>query len=1206
MSQIPQKPADAQWNDEQWEAIYRKDTDLLISAGAGSGKTAVLVERIIQKVLRDGVSVDELLVLTFTEAAAAEMKQRVRSRLEKEMIEQPDHPVIAKQLTKVSQANISTFHSFCNKLIKRYYYLLQIDPIFKIADDIEVSMIQDDVIEAIFNELSESEEASFELLAACFNNDRHDEELKTMIIKIYELARSNPNMFDWLKSLDALYEWDEVDLSSWAYFNEMIAPVKLALKDAKALLDEAYELARLAEMSGTVHKYVSDGYALDVAIHERLIETLNGSYEDIRQAFAFVKFETFPRFNKNLYDREQHDLSKDKRDAYKELVSGLQKKYFLYSTDTHRQHFAKSKELVQALVSLISRFHDDFSAMKLEKQVLDFSDLEWNTLRLLVQDDKPTDVAIEIAQSLKEIMVDEYQDTNSMQEYIINAIATIVKPKIPVFMVGDVKQSIYRFRLAEPSIFQHKYHTFQQDESIGHKIDLMRNYRSHTSVLDSTNYIFKQIMDELVGEINYDEAAQLKLGVLNEPYDAFHATEVHLIDRKQLKEDEPELDKVEFEAHHMAKSIKALVESNQLLYDRKSGEYKPITYQDIVILMRSLPSVTVFQDVFRQYEIPLFTEQNTDLFDSIEIINLISMLSIIDNPYQDIPLAGVMRSPMYFFSERELAVVKTSTRATYFYQAVLQYEHVGEDVALKQKVKAFLSQLEEFRYLARHTSLTELIRKIYEVTMYYDFVVGLPHGYLRKANLDVFYDKALAYESMSKKGVFGFVKYIERMKVLNKHFAKAKTVTANENVVRIMSIHKSKGLEFPIVFVAHIHKQFNESDEMGKYITHKKYGIAVKYIDPILRLRQKTIAQSLIAQKIHEEMLAEEMRLLYVAMTRAKSKLIFTGVFDVEKAFKKYVEVITHKEWLLPDTFRQKSKTYADFILPSVLRHCTKFDEVNPYLEQQGALLFDESQWKIKIVQAFEEAHLNLEEIEIEQKLAPSVDLNAIFNPSYDFAPLVDIKAKQSVSERKVDETTELFKGIPKPTETVVYDRPSFMKAKQNSGTEVGTAVHNFMQHLPVSTQHTLETLTSLRDELVQKEILSKEISEALDLKNILAFTQSSLYSALVDALVVKKEVPFMTLVQVDEHEQSDILLQGVLDLLAEFENEVWIVDYKTDYVKDFDAQYSELKQRYYVQMKYYSKAIAALYPTKPLKCRVYFLKVQRYIDYTLSDFDES
>ena len=587
MSNIPKKPDDTIWNDEQWQAIYEKGHDLLISAGAGSGKTAVLVERIIQKILIDHINIDELLVLTFTEAAAAEMKQRIRARIEQELAKQPGNLVLSAQLNKISAANISTFHAFCNKLIRRYYYLLQLDPVFKIADDIEVGILQDDVIEELFDELAEIEDENYLCLSESFNSDRDDEALKTMLLKVYELARSNPQMHQWLMNLRSLYEWDGHDLQSWRYYQEIGKLIAPSIDEALLDLEKAREFAKDAEVMGIDHKYRTEVYDQDVAYATRLKESQQSAYADLREAFKNTKLATFPRFNAKQYDKEAHEQSKNARDAFKKRLGKLEEKYFVYSNETHARHFNESEHLVIALSTLVMKFHERFLKAKRERQMLDFSDLEWNTLHLLVQEDQPTDVARDIYHQFKEIMIDEYQDTNSMQECIITSIAKVAQPEIPIFMVGDVKQSIYRFRLAEPSIFQGKYQAYSSNKEAGNKIDLMKNYRSHQQVIDATNFIFKQLMDEPVGEIEYDEAAMLKLGVTGENNDEFNKSEVHLIDKKQFDEEsEADLNAIEIEAHHIARLILQWVNNGQEIYDRKKGCYRPITYQDIVILMR--------------------------------------------------------------------------------------------------------------------------------------------------------------------------------------------------------------------------------------------------------------------------------------------------------------------------------------------------------------------------------------------------------------------------------------------------------------------------------------------------------------------------------------------------------------------------------------------------------------------------------------------
>ena len=943
---IPAKPSDARWNDEQWQAIHEQGHHLLISAGAGSGKTAVLVERIIQKIVYQQMSIESLLVLTFTNAAAAEMKHRIRERLEKELGGIHHHNV-SEQLNKISSANISTFHGFCHKLLHRYYYLVDLDPTFKIGDEIELSIIEDRVIDELFTMFIETENEDYLRMEAVINSDRDDIKLKELLIKVYRVARANPHMMKWLHELDHLYIWDQHDLSTWPHYNSLVEDVKQMLEEARVSFLKADDYATQSEGSGVSHGYHAV-LSQDLNWINQIEAALETSYEAVKLLTDQLNFVAFPALRgktKDNFDADYHEEAKKYRDKGKKQLEAV-KLYYLFHNRTHLEHFEQSVDLIKSFEILLKSFHEAFSGAKRQRELLDFSDLEWYTMRLLLHEGERTEVATEIGSSLQEIMVDEYQDTNEMQEFIIQAISESKNPPVEMFMVGDVKQSIYRFRLADPTIFQKKYKSFQQPDVSGEKIDLMRNYRSHKCVLDTTNFVFKQIMDEHIGEIEYDEAAFLRLGVEGEDENDDSVTELHLLDRESFEENEWSV--VELEAIHLAKLIKGYVTNRYQIYDRGLACQRDVTYKDVVILMRSLTHVTIFQDVFRRYEIPLFAEVTTDLFEAIEIVNILSVLRVIDNPNQDIPLLGVLRSPLFFFDELELATIRQSKKATYFMTLLEDYRDTGEDLLLKQKVSQFLTVLSRWRELSNTVSLSRLIRIIYEETLYYDFVVGLPHGELRKANLDLFYEKARQYESQSAQKVYGFIRYIDKMQSLGKHFPKAKTVTAQDDVVRIMTIHKSKGLEFPIVILAQIHRQFNKQDESGDVLLHKDYGVAMKYINPSLRLKQQTVAQRVVAKKIHQQMIAEEMRLLYVAMTRAKTKLIFSGVYKVDKKFEHFAPSVVKSETLLPDDIRRQAMAYGDWLLPTLLRH-RDIGKDAP-ISTKPYILSDDSRCRLRII----------------------------------------------------------------------------------------------------------------------------------------------------------------------------------------------------------------------------------------------------------------
>ena len=1166
------------WNPAQHQAIHERRKEILVSAGAGSGKTAVLIERIMQKILTENRNVDEILIVTFTNLAAKEMKERLRIRLEEALADSPLEKHLQDQIYKIPYANISTFHTFCNELARRYYYLLDLDANITLIDDAQVALMKDEVLEAQFERFHDEQNPDFLLLEASFGTDRDDESLKIMLLKMYEMARANPNMDDWLDGLTDLYDMPTSDLSTWIHYPKFTEFIELLTDEAKNHLQKARAAALQAPLVEKTHPYLDGVYESDLALLKQLIVNID-TYGAAREFLYSMSLERFPTAKKAEFDEMLHKEVSESRKRFKTIIEGIKKDFFAYTNETHRIHFEHCQRVMKSLVSVIRLYHKALMTHKKAQNKLDFSDLEWFAWELL---SKP-EIAQEVATQFKEIMIDEYQDTNDMQETIIGLMRQMVT--VPLFMVGDVKQSIYRFRQAEPSIFRNKYQRYQGTingaASSVLKIDLMENYRSSKEVIDATNSVFERLMDEAVAEIKYDEDARLKLGVTGEETGDFNQAELHLIDREEILTNTSvnEQSANEIEARHVAGLVHDYVTNGHEIYDRKLGKKRQVQYGDIVILMRSLTHVSIYQDVFTKYGIPLFTESPGDLLQATEVINILSLLKVIDNPYQDIELVGVMRSPLFFFTDSDLATIKTSAGGSNFYECAQNYAKIGTNERLKSKTGDFLGKVNRWRYQSKTQSIWNLLQDIYISTAYYDFVLSRPHATLRKANLDLFQKIARDYEESSKKGLYDFLNYIENLQILGRTIPRAKVSTAESDVVRVMTIHKSKGLEFPIVIMSQIQKQFNIADETGNYVMHKNYGVALKYIDPELRLKQKTMATVLLAKLIRKEMLAEEMRLLYVAMTRAKSKLIFTGTFDT----KKRQEAITETtDILLPQYDRQNAKSYADWLLPAILPESeTKMDSI----------------WQVRLVTELcdvlevEKSPANVSEVPLE------IDLHQVLHKTYRHQELTGILAKQSVSQRKIEEEVPLIKGVPEVMEAVAYDRPSFMR-KDFTPAEIGTALHQFMQHLDVRRDWTLATLQELQLELVNRNIIKQAVASKIDLSDVLKYTQSAVFSRLKYAIQVKKELPFMSLVQVGESEASRTLLQGVIDLLVEFEEEVWVVDYKTDFVKNFERESEELHRRYDIQMKYYLQAIGDIYKDKKISCHVYFMRAGKAIVY--------
>jgi len=1158
------------FNNEQLLAIEARKDNILVAAGAGSGKSTVLVERLMRKIIGESIGIDQFLIVTFTNLAAREMAEKLRESLNDALAAEPGNQHLHDQLYRLPYAHISTFHGFCNKLLQRYYYLADLEPNMVLMDDLEAALLHQEVLAAFFEDRYEDDD--FKLLVDVFGSDRSDEPLADLLSKIYEVARANPDMDEWLNGFGNLYDFGTT-VDTWAFFNQIRQLVLVQIAAATGHIELAKELAISAQMDGVVHGYL-ELYGQDLALIEELTTTItNGSYEEIRNLILHTKPAPFPRIKKAHWDEELHQQANDARKEFLRIIDKLGEDFFAYSNESHILHFERCRVLVTALARVVRLFDNVFSARKKAESKLDFSDLERLTLAILTEH---PDVLTEIATDFNEIMIDEYQDTNEMQERIVGLIAAA--HKVPMFMVGDVKQSIYRFRLAEPGIFQAKYAKFQQVETNDLKIDLMQNYRSSKDVIDATNYIFARIMDAAVGEIAYDEAAALKLGVAEESF-AFNQSELCVIDKTAVVGDNPELELLhdaELEAHLIAqKIVKMTVDST--IFDRKKGGERPLNYDDIVILLRSMTASTTFYEILASYGIPVAIETAGNLLEEPEIIAVLSALRIIDNPDQDIPLAAVMRSPLFFFSEPELAAIRIKAEPkSSFFDAVKAFGSTSSNNDLQLRVQDFLAKLNHWRYISKNTTLSLLLRKIYETTSYYQFVLGITGGELRRANLDLLVDIADGFETRTTHGLYGFLQHLELVTRTGKIIPKAKLPVATAGV-KIMTIHKSKGLEFPVVFVSQLQKKFNTQDESGNYVIHKNFGVGLQYIDPVLRLKQKTLPITMIAKTMRNEMLAEEMRLLYVALTRAKSKLILIAVAKNEDTITK----LATKEITLAHV-RLAATRYLDWVLPVVAGKSPD----NP--------------WHWSVVSEIDVTLTNLKTTETDIKTPPATDFDAIFARKYPLEHLTTITAKQSVTQRKTEETVPLYHGIPERMETPAYDQPSFITT-DTKATEIGTAFHQLMQHLPVTAGHTLATLTILKDDLVARHIIRTELANQVNLADIYRYTQSQLFQKMLNAKSVHKELPFTLMFDarmVEKEKAAKALLQGVVDLLVEFDDEVWIVDYKTDRVGNSAAEQNFLKRRYDIQMKYYLQAMREIFPQKRIIAKVYFMRVGEFVEY--------
>ncbi|MBP3966194.1 helicase-exonuclease AddAB subunit AddA [Paenibacillus lignilyticus] len=946
-STLPPKPIGSTWTDDQWRAIVTGGSNILVAAAAGSGKTAVLVERIIRKISAD-TDVDRLLVATFTKAAAAEMKERIRIALEKELDRNPSSDHLRRQLALMGRASITTLHSFCLDVIRRYYSLIGLDPGFRIANETEAELLRIDVLDALFEERygePESEEGqAFLQLVDKFGGERGDEPLYALVMKLYHFSQSHPWPKVWLEETANAFQVQGADeLSQTEWVTSLTDAVSLSLQGAVSLLEQA---EALTYQPGGPDAY-GETFREDLMLVRSLLQRVETQPWTLwHEGFNTAGFGKLKSQRGDACDKALQEQAKDLRDRAKTIIADLTDELFTRTPEEFAAELAEMAPLMKTLASLADQFGSRFEEAKLEKGLIDFGDMEHYCLRILRDADStatslvPSAAALEYQQQFQEILLDEYQDTNMVQEAIVSLISRSGRGNR--FMVGDVKQSIYRFRLAEPGLFLRKYKRYQMagevdaaaseivpDEQgsgeFGVRIDLARNFRSRQEVVDGVNNVFRAIMREKAAEMDYDARAELVCGAAypssseGGPAERY-AVELAVLDRGKgesaehatetqeetdsegegsAAETAEDLQTVQLEARYIASQIVRLKGMGTdaanaqpfEVYDGKKGRKRPLAWRDIVILLRADKQwAPVIIEELQQHGIPAYAELSSGYFEATEVETMLSLLRVIDNPYQDIPLAGTLRSPLVGLTGEELALIRIAAGRVSYFEAV---RHAADDSNIpedtQRKLQNFLATLEVWRGEARQGSLADLLWRIYRETGYYDLAGGMTGGLQRQANLRALHDRARQYEATTLRGLFRFLRFIDRMRESGGDLGTARALGEQEDVVRIMSIHKSKGLEFPVVFAAGLGKQFNKRDLSSPFLMHKQLGFGPRYVDTELRVSYPTLPQLAIKQRLAMETLAEEMRILYVALTRPKEKMFLVGtVADAAKQLQRW------------------------------------------------------------------------------------------------------------------------------------------------------------------------------------------------------------------------------------------------------------------------------------------------------------------------------
>lgn len=1209
---IPEKPQGVIWTDAQWQSIYATGQDVLVAAAAGSGKTAVLVERIIQKILRDGIDVDRLLVVTFTNLSAREMKHRVDQRIQEASIADPANAHLKNQRIKIHQAQISTLHSFCLKLIQQHYDVLNIDPNFRTSSEAENILLLEQTIDEVIEQHYDILDPAFIELTEQLSSDRSDDQFRMIIKQLYFFSVANPNPTNWLDQLVTPYEEEAQQAQLIQLLTDLSKVFITAAYDA---LNKAYDLFSM--MDGV------DKHLAVIEDERRLMgRVLEGGFIDIPYLTDHEFGARLPNVTAKI--KEANEMMVDAlEDAklqykkYKSLIDKVKNDYFSREADDLKADMQQLAPRVKYLARIVKDVMSEFNRKKRSKNILDFSDYEHFALQILTNEDgSPSEIAESYRQHFQEILVDEYQDTNRVQEKILSCIKTGDEHNGNLFMVGDVKQSIYKFRQADPSLFIEKYQRFTIDgDGTGRRIDLSQNFRSRKEVLSTTNYIFKHMMDEQVGEVKYDEAAQLYYGA---PYDESD----HPVNLKVLVEADQEhsdLTGSEQEAHFIVEQVKDILE-HQKVYDMKTGSYRSATYKDIVILERSFGQARNLQQAFKNEDIPFHVNSREGYFEQTEVRLVLSFLRAIDNPLQDIYLVGLMRSVIYQFKEDELAQIRIlSPNDDYFYQSIVNYiNDEAADAILVDKLKMFLSDIQSYQQYSKDHPVYQLIDKFYNDHYVVQYFSGLIGGRGRRANLYGLFNKAIEFENSSFRGLYQFIRFIDELIERGKDFGEENVVGPNDNVVRMMTIHSSKGLEFPFVIYSGLSKDFNKRDLKQPVILNQQFGLGMDYFDVDKEMAFPSLASVAYKAVAEKELVSEEMRLVYVALTRAKEQLYLIGRVKNDKSLLELEQLSISGEHIAVNE-RLTSPNPFHLIYSILSKHQSASIPDDLKFEKDIAQVEDSSRPNVNIsIIYFEDVstetildnneYRSVNQLETMQNGNEDVKAQIKHQLDYQYPYVNDTKkpSKQSVSELKRQyETEESGTSYERVRQYRIgfstYERPKFLSEQgKRKANEIGTLMHTVMQHLPFKKERISEVeLHQYIDGLIDKHIIEADAKKDIRMDEIMTFINSELYSIIAEAEQVYRELPFVVnQALVDQLPQGDedvSIIQGMIDLIFVKDGVHYFVDYKTDAFNRRRGMTDEeigtqLKNKYKIQMKYYQNTLQTIL-NKEVKGYLYFFK---------------
>lgn len=1267
---------------EQQRVIELHNSNILVSAAAGSGKTAVLVERIIRMIC-DGehpADIDRLLIVTFTNAAAAEMRERIAAGITARLETDPGNEHIQKQSALLHNAQITTIDSFSLFLIRNHFNEIGLDPDFRVADEGEIKLLQQEVLAQLLEDayagqfVPEAPE-QFHACVEYFCPGGRESVLEQHILNLSRYAGSFPWPAEWLEERKNDYAAGDMEALVCSDYGQYLT--ERVNRTVEGCLEKLREVKRLCELPDGPYMY---GELTEAEIEQ--LERLT-SCKDLEEQAAKVPAVTFARLpskKDDSVDPAKRELAKAIRNSVKDTLSDLSESYFKTPLELAVEQGKACREPLRMLLDLVLEFDRRLLAAKQERHLIDFSDMEHYALQILLKREKveetgsigtdraktkyrivPSDVAMEYRQYFQEILIDEYQDSNLVQEYLLSAISGEEEGRYNRFMVGDVKQSIYKFRLARPELFLEKYDTYQETGDLC-RIDLAKNFRSRIQVVDAVNGVFSRIMSREIGGIAYDDKAALYPGaVYPAQEDPAYGSELLLIRKPEKGEREEsgigeqhaegagvlvDYDNVrQLEALAIAARIKQLKGSLQVM-EKSTGELRPVRYSDMVILLRTTSGWDEeFKKILEQQGIPVYITSKTGYFGALEVQELLQFLRVLDNPRQDIPLFGVMQSVFGGFTQEEIAQIRSggeghSRKRMTLYEALKEVaqsgrtveegeeisagESAGEEAELSQKADTFLQRIGHYRDLTPFTSIRDLLQRILDDYDYLNYVTALPAGSKRRANVEMLLTKASAFEKTSYFGLFHFIRYMEQLEKYDVDYGEADTLDENADVVRIMSIHKSKGLEFPVVFVSGLSKRFNMQDANQSLIVDMDLGVAVDYVDSVRRIKNKTLRRAVLSAKMKEDNLAEELRVLYVALTRAREKLILTAVLD--KADEKWeLAQMTGQERLTYLDFCEAG-SYMDFLLPILpqtgIAVKTLRTEDLAVEELREQLRMGDRREQLRLI-ACGETTLTGDPEENERKL---MYLRERFAYQYPHPGLQKLYTKTTVSELKIAAMAEKDEAAFHTFEEkeVVPYIPGFRREQEKvSGAVRGNAFHRVMELLDfmyVFVESGLfekcpgdyetyrkrldaERLKNRLEEFLQRETVSlrltEEYAKAVSLPKILNFLEQELAYRMWRAQeqgLLYREQPFVLGIDAkrldpDLPEGEKVLIQGIIDVFFIEDGEIVLLDYKTDVIDSLEA----LWNRYNVQIQYYEEALTKLMQM-PVKERIlYSFYLEKY-----------